>query len=114
LYEPACGAAKVATAAVIESPGSPLVLTTELPDHQFRGGTLKWGNEQRLIIDNLDHQVTLSWPIPGLPVGATVHLYPGCSHTLSESTGCASFNNTARYGGFPRMPSKDPYNTTIF
>jgi hypothetical protein len=43
----------------------------------------------------------------GLAAGTTVTLFPGCDHTLATCSG--KFSNTANYGGFPFMPTKNPF-----
>ncbi len=48
---------------------------------------------------------------PELVVGEIVSLFPGCSHAYSE---CVSkFNNGLNFGGFPWMPTKNPFLGSI-
>lgn len=48
-------------------------------------------------------QIGLFQPFPfAITVGDTFEILPGCDHTVSTCTG--TFNNLARYGGFPHIP----------
>ena len=40
-------------------------------------------------------------------VGDTIYLYPGCDRTLATCT--AKFGNSANFGGFPFIPTKNPF-----
>lgn len=88
---------------------------TGRPDSYFSGGYLTWLNdvtgtlEKRMINESYSNgnMVITSWP-PGLSVGGTVSLYPGCDHS---SAVCNSvFNNVLNYGGMPFIPTKNPFN----
>ncbi|MEW6169845.1 MAG: phage BR0599 family protein [Pseudomonadota bacterium] len=60
-----------------------------------------------MIVAHSADSITLAAVPPGLSVGATVVLYPGCDHTLST---CESkFGNSANFGGFPFIPTKNPF-----
>lgn len=63
----------------------------------------------RLIVRHTGKQLTLSRPIPFLEsMSGSVKIYPGCDHTRG-SGGCAKFDNMENYGGFPWIPSKNPF-----
>lgn len=84
----------------------------------WAGGILLWvdgdGRGHRRMIE--DHgaagAVRLLSPIPGLPTGASVQLWPGCDHTKAT---CANrFDNRLNYGGFPGIPGVNPISSPIF
>ncbi len=51
--------------------------------------------------------VALLAPLPNAPAASdTFTIYPGCDKTLG-SNGCAKFANTARFRGFPYIPTPD-------
>jgi hypothetical protein len=43
----------------------------------------------------------------GIAVGQAVTLYPGCDHTTTTCDG--KFSNLNNYGGFPHIPTKNPF-----
>lgn len=81
------------------------------PAGHFAGGYATWSaggiTEKRMIVAHTGDNVTLSAVPPGLVVGATVMLYPGCDHTLATCE--AKFANSANFGGFPFIPTKNPF-----
>lgn len=78
------------------------------PDGYYTGGMIIDANGvPRFIINHVGNVVTLTRPLHELSVGDTVALYPGCDH-LKET--CKNkFNNLDNFGGFPWIPSKNPY-----
>jgi uncharacterized phage protein (TIGR02218 family) len=59
----------------------------------------------RSIRSSTSSSLTLLAPFPSTPtVGDSFVLYPGCDKTLGVN-GCSKFLNTARYRGFPFIPS---------
>lgn len=68
----------------------------------------------RYIIDQNGTTLTLLSPfdpeeVDSTPTGAT--LYPGCSHTVQA---CLTlYNNLDNYGGFPYIPSKNPFSGNV-
>lgn len=88
------------------------------PVNWYAGGKVTWlnaigGNLERRMIrssTNLGVMTLSSIPI-GLVAGQAITVYPGCSHTLEDANGCVpKFNNAARYGGTPFMPTKKPFS----
>jgi hypothetical protein len=63
--------------------------------------------ERRFILEHSGAAITLSSGASDIPVGAAVSLFPGCDH--SAATCAAKFSNAANYGGFPYMPTKNPF-----
>lgn len=86
------------------------------PVNYYAGGFIEWTRtdisvtERRTISSSQTGTGVLE--VVGVPIalkiGDAVRVYPGCDHTLG-SNGCAKFNNTANYGGFPHTPSKNPF-----
>jgi uncharacterized phage protein (TIGR02218 family) len=64
--------------------------------------------ERRFITDHVGGSLTLTMTPAGLTVGMTVKVYPGCDHTLATCSG--KFSNAANFGGFPFMPTKNPFD----
>jgi len=76
----------------------------------FIGGyvSLPDGSESRLIIDQSGTQVRILYPFKQNVSGGTLYAYQGCDHSV---TTCAQkFNNVLNYGGFPFVPSINPFN----
>lgn len=76
----------------------------------FIGGYMQIpdGSEQRLIIDQSGTSVKILYPFKQSISGTTVDCYQGCDHTV---TTCAQkFGNAINYGGFPFVPSINPFN----
>lgn len=63
------------------------------------------------VIGGAELDVTVLLPFPNISVGAQMQLFAGCDHTIST---CASkFNNAANFGGFPWVPTDNPFETGI-
>lgn len=84
-------------------------------DGYFNGGMVKTdGDVYRFITKHVGTSITLIRPVQELieavassTGSAPVSLYPGCDHTRSV---CASkFSNQLNYGGFPWIPTKNPF-----
>lgn len=79
------------------------------PDGYYLGGMVQSSNGKlRTIVGHAGALLTLFWPIPGFATGA-VTLYPGCDRTLATCK--TRFANQANYGGFPWIPSQNPYGS---
>lgn len=69
------------------------------------------GAERRMVIDNVGTTFTVSSPFAGLTVGETVTIRQGCDHTFAT---CKSkFSNGANFGGFPLVPSNNPFKSRL-
>ncbi len=87
-----------------------------LADGYFTGGGLEWVNgdgvtERRLITDHTAAALTLSLAITDLAVADTVTIYPGCAKTTAACLD--KFNNLNNYGGFPYIPTKNPFDGSL-
>lgn len=83
----------------------------------FNGGTVRTGVEgsQRMALSVSEvagsantYTVVLMVPVSGLEVGQGITLSAGCDHSVQV---CRSrFNNVERYGGFPFIPTLNPFS----
>lgn len=79
------------------------------PDGYFTGGILVAPDgASRFIVAHAGGVVTLSRPIRSLGGGQAVRLYPGCDHL--RTTCNIKFNNLDNFGGFPWIPSRNPFD----
>lgn len=75
------------------------------------GGTVEYDGEKRLVVAQSGNVLTLRLPFPSSPDGQNVDVFAGCDHTLST---CESkFSNAINFGGFPYVPTKNPFNTGL-
>jgi uncharacterized phage protein (TIGR02218 family) len=85
-------------------------------DNYYRGGMIRAPDESlRYILNQVGTTLTLTRPFETLqaaveaaaPTPVAVKIYPGCPHTL---TACNTiFGNELNFGGFPWIPTKNPY-----
>jgi len=83
--------------------------TTNLP---FIGGYIEIPGvgQPRLVLDQVGDVVTILIPFTQDVVGVTIDAFQGCDHT---ATVCAQkFNNILNYGGFPFVPTVNPFQQT--
>jgi len=67
--------------------------------------------DKRLIVSQSGDDVTLLLPISFTILGTTVDVLAGCDHSLPI---CQSkFANEINYGGFPFVPTKNPFTSDI-
>ena len=79
------------------------------PDGWFRGGWISWNGTAMAIVAHTGADITLFFPLDGIPIGAGVVAYPGCQGTEAE---CANkFDNLVNHLGFGRMPTKNPFGS---
>jgi hypothetical protein len=71
----------------------------------FNGGIAVIAGQQRSILTQVGTSITLAYPFTG-SLSGTIYLYPGCR--LTESA-CLSYNNLDNFGGFSRIPNKNPF-----
>ena len=65
----------------------------------------------RWITAHVGDTLTLSYPFKGMAPGETVSVFPGCDGL--ESTCRNKFNNVLNFSGFTRLPSKNPFSSSI-
>jgi uncharacterized phage protein (TIGR02218 family) len=74
----------------------------------YVGGMLRFGSYLKLIINHASNKITVSSPIPGLQIGSVIDVSAGCNKSVEI---CASkFNNVLNFGGFPYIPTKNPFS----
>jgi uncharacterized phage protein (TIGR02218 family) len=75
----------------------------------LKGGvmSIQGVNESRLIMNNDGRTITVFYPFSRIAVGDTVELTTGCDHT--KATCKAKFDNVRRFGGFPYIPTDNPF-----
>lgn len=121
LYGAACGldAASYAVPATLAS-ATGLTVSAAIfggyPVGYFSGGyltTMVDGVvERRFITDHAGPTLAINLPLSALAAGSSVTVYPGCDHGLST---CGSkFSNTENFGGFPFIPGKNPFSSSIY
>lgn len=83
------------------------------PDGWFTYGYVERASDGdvRWITSHTGGSVQLSYPFRDLAPGEALNAYPGCNGT--EDTCRGKFGNVASFGGFTRMPSKNPYTSSI-
>lgn len=69
------------------------------------------GTDFRLILSQAGDVLTLPLPFEQSVFGATVDVVAGCDHTTTECV--TKFNNIINYGGFPYVPSKNPFQVGV-
>ncbi|RCX08630.1 DUF2163 domain-containing protein [Extensimonas vulgaris] len=116
LYSAACGAGPItADAFVLEVYGRSVDLDGGVPggvSGSLAGGWLQTPDGARhMIVSDTGSGVELLYSV-ALEPGTEVLLTAGCDH--STATCAARFNNLDNYGGFPAIPSKNPFSTGVF
>lgn len=116
LYSAACGATPIAASAtVVQVFGRSVEFDGGAPAAvagMLAGGWLETeAGARHMIVSESTEGVELLYPV-AIEVGTEVQLIAGCDHSVS--TCAARFNNLANYGGFPFIPSKNPFSTGVF
>lgn len=75
------------------------------------GGVVEYHNDARPVVVQSGDVLTLSLPFYDNVDGVTVDVYAGCDHSLSTCN--SKFANTINFGGFPFVPTKNPFNTGL-
>ena len=81
------------------------------PDGYYTGGFVMWDDNGKIARQTIKSHVgsvlTLLNPMFGLVTGKSITIFPGCDHALA--TCINKFNNVDNYGGFPYIPTKNPF-----
>jgi hypothetical protein len=81
------------------------------PDGYFNAGMIAdSAGVLRFVTSHVGTVLILTRPLDSLTVGMSVNLYPGCARTTAACKD--TFNNLANFGGFPWIPSINPYDGT--
>ncbi len=81
-------------------------------DDWAKGGYVTLDDEDwRLILDHTGDDLTLLLPFEQSAVGQSVDVFAGCDHSLTVCN--TKFSNTINFGGFPYVPTRNPFATGI-
>lgn len=75
------------------------------------GGKCVVGGDTRLILAQPSDIITLSLPFRSDPDGQAIEVFAGCDHQISTCN--AKFSNAINYGGFPFVPTKNPFQVGV-
>jgi uncharacterized phage protein (TIGR02218 family) len=81
------------------------------PDARFNGGFIEFQNgpsikEVRAIKAHVGEIIAITNPIAALAPGASIYVYLGCKHTLTDCD--ETFSNSDNYGGYLYIPKQNP------
>lgn len=117
LYGQACGVsmASHAVSASLTSVSGAVISSITFGAHSsghFDGGMIEYTAldgtvERRHILSHAGNNLTLSIALDVLAAGSMVTAYPGCNHTTEACR--YKFSNLQNYGGFPYIPTKNPF-----
>lgn len=119
LYSENCGANKDsfdATGNIISISDNKLTLEINEAalqvDGYYTGGFALIAGVRRFITGHVGNLVELNSAFESISIGQQATLYAGCDH---KRTTCNSkFSNILNFGGFPFIPTKNPFNTSIY
>lgn len=78
----------------------------------FEGGFITFGDDYRTVVAQSGDNLTVITPFLSSPDGELVSVNAGCKHRVT--TDCLNkFNNLSNYGGFPYVPTKNPFATGL-
>ncbi len=81
---------------------------TALGSGYLNGGMLiTQSGVARFITSHVNDAIKIARPISDLKGGDIVYLYPGCDHLMATCN--SKFNNLDNFGGFPWIPTKNPF-----
>lgn len=114
LYSTSCRVSAAAfrvngTIAIVSTDNASIGVPACIPyaSGHFSGGFVEINGQRRFIIAHAADVLTLSRPLKEAVAGASIAVYPGCDHALST---CSSkFNNIDNFGGFPWIPTANPF-----
>ena len=106
---------KLANTLVTDETGNTITVTgaAAYGDGFFTGGFVEAGGgaDHRLILSHTGNVLVLHLPFASSVDGVLVNVYAGCDHT---PTTCKSkFDNIVNFGGFPFVPTKNPFQTGL-
>lgn len=117
LYSQQCGKSKVdfmlsGTVAVVSADTVQSSAFAGQPSGWLNNGWLERATgERRFVVNHVGATVTLMSPFLGLAVGESITGYAGCDRT--EAVCDSKFNNHLRFLGFPRVPTKNPFEVGV-
>lgn len=82
------------------------------PSDFFEAGFVAFDDDFRLVKAQSGDELTLSLPFVNSPLGSGVRVQAGCKHRLVID--CQDkFANVVNFGGFPFVPTKNPFETGL-
>lgn len=82
-------------------------------ENEASGGmVVSSSGEGRMVIRNLGDSVTLSYSFSRLKIGDDIIIRKGCDHSF-EGHCKTRFNNGPRFGGFPLVPDRNPFTSSL-
>lgn len=75
------------------------------------GGKCTVNGEDRSVLDHTGDVLTLTLPFRLDPDGQTIDVFAGCDHSISTCN--SKFSNSLNYGGFPFVPTKNPFRVGV-
>ena len=102
----------VGTAVLRQTSAIDLSLAASYPDGYFAGGHLVRNRDgsRRYIVTSSGTAIRMERSLHCAP-GEGLTLYPGCDKT--RDTCCSKFNNGVNFGGFPWLPTENPFTSSI-
>ncbi len=110
LYDDRCQATPLQenVTVTLVSPGSITVSGISQADNFYRGGYLQLSNGQmRMVTSQLGGLLELSHAFNSISAGLTGTIIAGCDHSRASCRD--KFNNFLNFGGFPYIPTKNPF-----
>lgn len=119
LYSTGCGVNKdsFSNSGVIESistNGTVLTISeaSSQEDGYYSGGFIVVNNVKKFIVNHTGSSIEIMNPFPFAVASRTANFYAGCDR--SKTTCEQKFNNVINFGGFPYIPSKNPFVTSPY
>lgn len=80
-------------------------------DGWYNGGWVQLGIQRAFIMHHIGSELTLLTPLVGAAAGTEIEMVAGCdrSHTMCED----KFNNLSNFMGFPKIPSRNPFDGLV-
>lgn len=117
LFDSGCKISRAAntvatTVVVIEGNSVQVASAGGFADGDFVGGEVAdtVHNERRMIIEHSGTLLTVNYPFSNLAPGTGVEVTRGCDHGF-DSDCKVRFNNQINHGGFPFIPSINPFES---
>jgi uncharacterized phage protein (TIGR02218 family) len=116
LYSSRCGVSPAShqeTATVTAISGNVITVDAlSFADNDCAAGVIIASGEQRMVVSNAGTSVTFTYPFANLQIGDEVIIRRGCDHAFDGD--CKNkFNNGDNFGGFPLVPGKNPFTSSL-
>lgn len=118
VYSNECGAIRdnfKHTTTITDIDGTVVTLAKSIPDYALVAGYIEVKETKvlRYIIRHNDNQIELTRPFTeGVVTGMEVYVFEGCDQTVGTCK--EKFNNIFNFGGWPWIPSENPFQTNPF